>query len=105
MTYGDRDKPIMANPSVWKNAKNLRLVEWADKHLSSLPKEQPVDHAAVVFPRRTRRRFLSLSLARARARVERVGLLLVPPVQLACLSDSRMRLALVSHWTVPAKAE
>ena len=41
----------MANPSVWKNAKNLRLVEWADKHLSSLPKEQPVDHAAVVFPR------------------------------------------------------
>jgi len=33
MTYGDRDKPIMANPSVWKNAKNLRLVEWADKHL------------------------------------------------------------------------
>src|SRR5205085_3160471 len=99
----------MANPSVWKNAKNLRLVEWADKHLSSLPKEQPVDHAAVVFPRRTRRRFLSLSLslsrARARARVERVGLLLVPPVQLACLSDSRMRLALVSDWTVPAKPE
>jgi len=97
----------MANPSVWKNAKNLRLVEWADKHLSSLPKEQPVDHAAVVFPRRTRRRFLSLSLSLslARARVERVGLLLVPPVQLACLSDSRMRLALVSHWTVPAKPE
>jgi hypothetical protein len=27
----DRDKP--AYSPVWKNAKDLRLVEWADKHL------------------------------------------------------------------------
>ena len=70
---------------------------------SSLPKEQPVDHAAVVFPRELVGASC-LSVARARARAERVGLLLIPPVQLACLSDSRMRLALVSHWTVPAEA-
>jgi hypothetical protein len=31
--YGDRDKPIMASPPVWKNAKNLLLVQWADKNL------------------------------------------------------------------------
>ena len=68
---------------------------------SSLPKEQPVDHAAVVFPRDLRCRSLSL----ARARVGRVGLLLIPPVHLACVSDSRMRLALVPDWSVPAKAE
>ena len=71
---------------------------------SSLPKEQPVDHAAVVFPRELVGASC-LSVARARARAERVGLLLIPPVQLACLSDSRMRLALVPDWTLPAKAE
>ena len=73
---------------------------------SSLPKEQPVDHAAVVFPRElvgASCLSLSLSLSRARARVERVGLLLIPPVQLACLSDSRMRLALVPDWTLPGE--
>jgi hypothetical protein len=31
--YGDREKPIMASPSVWKNPKNLLLVQWADKNL------------------------------------------------------------------------
>src|SRR6266480_4110425 len=82
----------MANPPVWKNAKNLRLVVWADKHL-------------IAHHRKSNRRSRSLSLAHARARVEKVDLLLIPPVQLACLSDSRMRLALVPDWSVPAKAE
>jgi len=31
--FSDRAMPLLANPPIWKNAKNLRPVEWADKNL------------------------------------------------------------------------